>query len=457
MDAILILIVNLLETERMFSTLASEMAVIGALLLLNGLLALAEMAIVSSRKPRLTQRAADGNLGAKAALELAKDPTNFLASIQTAITLFSVLICVFAGATIARSLSTALASITFIAPYAGVLSLGFVVVTLTFFSLLVGELVPKQLALSAPEKLASLVSVPLRRLSRVFHPAVTVLTFATNWSLRLLSVKPSLEPPVTEDEVRTLIEQGAQAGVFHKDEGKILKRVLRLDDMTVSDIMTPRTTIESIDIRIDRQKMIEMVLASHHYVFPVYDHNPDNFTGTISARSVLDPIFSTSVDVTPYVVNPHYVSESMPVLKLLSRLKLSNRQVAIVVDEYGSSSGIVTVTDLMEAIVGDIPDDSSDQSSSIVKRRDGSILIDGMLNIHEFNEVLNLKGSNQVPDTDFQTVGGFVMAQLGRIPKEADRFSWNSWSIEVIDMDARRVDKVLAISTKKKKKPKTET
>jgi putative hemolysin len=440
----------------MFSTLASDLAVISLLLFVHGLLALAEMAIVSSRKPRLNQRASDGNLGAKAALELAKDPTNFLASIQTAITLVSVLLCVFAGATVARSFASAFESLSFLAPYAGPLSLSLVVLILTFLSLLVGELVPKQVALSAPEKLASLVSVPLRRVSRIFYPAVQVLTFATSWSLRLLAIKPSLEPPVTEDEVRTLIEQGAQAGVFHKDEGKILKRVLRLDDMTVSDIMTPRTTIESIDIRIDRKKMIEMVLASHHYVFPVYDHNPDNFTGTISARSVLDPNFSTSPDVTPYVVNPHYVSESMPVLKLLSRLKLSNRQVAIVVDEYGSSCGIVTVTDLMEAIVGDIPDDSSDQSSSVVKRRDGSILIDGMLNIHEFNEVLNLKGSNQIPDTDFQTVGGFVMAQLGRIPKEADRFSWGSWSIEVIDMDARRVDKVLAISTKKKKKPKTE-
>jgi putative hemolysin len=441
----------------MVSTLASEFAVISALLLANGLLALAEMAIVSSRKPRLTQRAADGNLGAKAALELAKDPTSFLSAIQTAITLVSVLLCVFAGATIAKSLAEVLSRVPFLVPYAGALSLGFVVLALTFFTLLIGELVPKQVALSAPEKFASLVSVPLRRLSRIFFPAVKVLTVSTSWSLRLLAVKPSLEPPVTEDEVRTLIEQGAQAGVFHKDEGKILKRVLRLDDMTVSDIMTPRTTIESIDVRIDRQKMIEMVLSSHHNLFPVYDHNPDNFTGTISARSVLDPNFSTSQDMSPYVVNPHYVSESMPVLKLLSRLKLSNRQVAIVVDEYGSSCGIVTVTDLMEAIVGDIPDDSSDQSASIVKRRDGSILIDGMLNIHEFNEVLNLKGSNQVPDTDFQTVGGFVMAQLGRIPKEADRFTWNSWIIEVVDMDARRVDKVLAISTKKKKKPKTET
>jgi len=440
--------------ERMLSTLASEIAVIVLLLLVNGLLALAEMAIVSSRKPRLTQRASDGNIGAKAALELSKDPTSFLASIQTAITLVSVILCVFAGATIVRTLTTIFSGVSFLAPYSSVLSIGIVILALTFLSLLVGELVPKQVALSAPEKFASLVSVPLRRLSRLFFPAVKILTFSANWSLRLLAVKPSFEPPVTEDEVRTLIEQGAQAGVFNKDEGKILKRVLRLDDMTVSDIMTPRTTIESIDIRIERRKMIEMVLSSHHYVFPVYDHNPDNFTGTISARSVLDPDFSNVSDITTFIVNPHYVSESMPVLKLLSRLKLSNRQVAIVVDEYGSSCGIVTVTDLMEAIVGDIPDDSTDQSASIVKRRDGSILIDGMLNIHEFNEVLHLKGSSQVPDADFQTVGGFVMAQLGRIPKEADQFSWRGWTIEVVDMDARRVDKVLAVSTKKKKKAK---
>lgn len=437
--------------------MVTEILIIFFLIFINGLLSLAEMAIVSSRKPRLMQRASEGNFGAKTALELSRAPTGFLASIQTGITLIGVLTGVFGGATIAATLAGFYSTVSFLAPHAETLGLGTVVVMLTFLTLVLGELVPKQLALSAPEKFASLVAVPLKHLSKWLSPVVKVLTFFTNWTLRILAVKPSMEPPVTEDEVRILIEQGAQAGVFHKDEGKILKRVLRLDDMAVVDIMTPRTTIDSIDVNWPREKMLAAVLSSSHYVFPIYDHSPDNFTGTVTARSILDPAFLTAESTASYLIEPLYVSESMPVLKLLSRLKITNRQVAIVVDEYGSSSGIVTVTDLMEAIVGDMPDDSGgDQSASIVKRHDGSWLIDGMLNIHEFNEVLGLRGSHQIPDTDYQTVGGFIMANLGRIPKVADKFQWNSWSIEVVDMDARRVDKVLVTSSKKKKKSKVE-
>lgn len=434
--------------------MATEVLIILFLIFVNGLLAMAEMAIVSSRKPRLMQRASAGNLGAKTALELSRAPTGFLASIQTGITLLGVLAGVFGGATISKTLAAIFATVPFLAPQSEALGLGIVVVGLTFLSLVLGELVPKQLALSAPEKVASLVAVPLKYLSKCLSPFVKILTFFTNWTLRILSVKPSLEPPVTEEEVRILIEQGAQAGVFNKDEGKILKRVLRLDDMAVVDIMTPRTTIDSIDVNWPRDKMRATVLASSHYVFPIYDQSPDNYTGTVTARSILDPAFLTAVDATSYLIQPLYVSESMPVLKLLSRLKISNKQVAIVVDEYGSSSGIVTVTDLMEAIVGDMPDDSGgDQSSSVVKRHDGSLLIDGMLNIHDFNEVLGLRGSRQIPDNDYQTVGGFIMANLGRIPKVADKFKYKSWSIEVMDMDARRVDKVLVTASKKKKKP----
>lgn len=440
----------------MSAEIFSESLIILVLIVFNGLLAMAEMAIVSSRKPRLMQRASEGNLGAKTALELARAPTGFLASIQTGITLIGVLAGAFGGATLAKKLSAALAGIPGMADYADAVGLGVVVVFVTFLSLVLGELVPKQLALSAPERVAALVAMPLKQLSKLLSPAVTILTFATNWTLRILAVKPSMEPPVTEDEVRILIEQGAQAGVFHKDEGKILKRVLRLDDLTATDIMTPRTTIEAIDLTLPRDQIAAKVLASTHQVFPVYDQSPDNFSGTMTARSALDPAFVSGGPLSEVISEPLYVSESMPALKLLARLKSSNKQVAIVVDEYGSSTGIVTVMDVMEAIVGDVPDESA-ETPSVVKRRDGSLLVDGMLNIHDFNETLGLRGLNQIPDTDFQTVGGFVMTSLGRIPKEGDLVQWHSWNIEVVDMDARRVDKVLAYGgPKKKKKPKSE-
>lgn len=437
-------------------SLVSETIIIVVLIVFNGLLAMAEMAIVSSRKPRLMQRASEGNSGAKTALELARSPTGFLASIQTGITLIGVLAGAFGGASISRRISALLVEVPVLAPYADALSLGLVVLIVTFLSLVIGELVPKQLALSAPEQVASLVARPLKLLSRILSPAVTVLTFATNWTLRLLSVKPSSEPPVTEDEVRILIEQGAQAGVFHKDEGKILKRVLRLDDLTATDIMTPRTTIEAIDLNLPREEIAAVVLASTHQVFPVYDQSPDNFTGTITARAVLDPAFLDGGNLATCVSEPLYISESMPALKLLARLKSSNKQVAIVVDEYGSSSGIVTVMDVMEAIVGDVPDESADQSPSVVKRRDGSLIVDGMLNIHDFNETLGLRMQQLIPDTDFQTVGGFVMTTLGRIPREGDTVHWHSWTVEVVDMDARRVDKVLVYGGQKRKKKKSD-
>jgi putative hemolysin len=436
--------------------IVSEIIVILVLIIFNGLLAMAEMAIVSSRKPRLMQRAAEGSSGAKVALELAKAPTGFLASIQTGITLIGVLTGAFGGATIAKKLSAALAYIPGLADYADAIGIGIVVVLVTFLSLVLGELVPKQLALSAPERVAGMVARPLKHLSAFLSPAVTVLTFATNWTLRILAVKPSMEPPVTEDEVRILIEQGAQAGVFHKDEGRILKRVLRLDDLTATDIMTPRTTIDAIDLSLPRAEIAAKVLASTHQVFPVYDQSPDNFSGTMTARAALDPAFLTGANLAEVVSEPLYVSESMPALKLLARLKSSNKQVAIVVDEYGSSSGIVTVMDVMEAIVGDVPDESS-EAPSVVRRRDGSMIVDGMLNVHEFNETLGLRSGNQIPDTDFQTVGGFVMTSLGRIPKEGDIVQWHSWNIEVVDMDARRVDKVLVYGgPKRRKKPKAE-
>ena len=425
-----------------------EGIVVVLLILVNGIFALSEIAVVSARKTRLRQWAEEGNAKARAALELANNPNQFLATIQIGITLIGILAGAFGGATIARELAVILSDITWLAPYGHPLSLALVVLVITYLSLIVGELVPKRLALNNPERLAMVIAAPMQVLSRVAYPAVHLLGLSTEFLLRALGMKPSTEPPVTEEEIRALIEQGTQAGMFEEAEQEMVERVFRLGDRRVSAVMTPRTEIVWLNREASAQEIRRTITESVHSRFLVADGSLDNVLGVVHAKDLLAHMLGEQVvNLEATLQQPLYVPESMRALKVLELFKQSGTHIALVIDEYGGIQGLVTPSDILEAIVGDLPEAGEEVEPLAVQRADGSWLLDGMLPVDEFKDLLDL---GELPGEDqgiYQTLAGFVIMQLGRIPVAADYFVWEGFKIEVVDMDGNRVDKVLVTPT----------
>jgi putative hemolysin len=421
-----------------------EILVVILLIIINGIFAMSEIAVVSARKTRLQQWAEEGNAKAHAALELANNPNQFLATIQIGITLIGILAGAFGGATIAKELAVILDNIPWLAPYSHPLSLAFVVLGITYLSLVVGELVPKRLALNNPEGVATAIATPMRLLSRIAYPAVHLLGLSTEFLLRMLGVKPSTEPPVTEEEIRALIEQGTQAGMFEEAEQEMVERVFRLGDRRVSAVMTPRTEIVWLDRGATPAEIRHTITTSAHSRFLVADGSLDNVLGVVHAKDLLARIIDEQVvDLTSTLQQPLYVPESMRALKVLELFKQSGTHIALVIDEYGGIQGIVTPSDILEAIVGDLPEAGEQLEPLAVQREDGSWLLDGMLPVDEFKDLFDIA---ELPGEDqgiYQTLAGFVIMQLGRIPAVADYFEWEGLRIEVVDMDGNRVDKVL--------------
>jgi putative hemolysin len=425
-----------------------EGLVVVLLILLNGIFAMSEIAVVSARKTRLRQWAEEGNAKARAALELANNPNQFLATIQIGITLVGILAGAFGGATIAKGLSVILNDISWLAPYSHPLSLALVVVVIAYLSLIVGELVPKRLALNNPERLAMAIAAPMQVLSRVAYPAVHLLGLSTELLLRALGMRPSTEPLVTEEEIRALIEQGTQAGMFEEAEQEMVERVFRLGDRRVSAVMTPRTEIVWLDREASALEIRRTITESVHSRFLVADGSLDNVLGVVHAKDLLAHILGEQVvNLEATLQQPLYVPESMRALKVLELFKQSGTHIALVIDEYGGIQGLVTPSDILEAIVGDLPEAGEQVEPLAVQREDGSWLLDGMLPVDEFKDLFDL---GELPGEDqgiYQTLAGFVVMQLGRIPAATDYFVWEELKIEVVDMDGNRVDKVLVTPT----------
>jgi magnesium and cobalt exporter, CNNM family len=426
-----------------------EVFIVVLLIIINGLFAMSEIAIVSARKTRLQQWAEEGNSKARIALELANTPNQFLATVQIGITLIGILAGAFGGATIAREVAGILNNIPWLEAYSHPLSLVLVVLVITSLSLIVGELVPKRLALNNPERLATVVAIPMQMLSRVAYPAVQLLGLSTEFLLRALGMKPSTEPPVTEEEIRALIEQGTQAGMFEEAEQEMVERVFRLGDRRVGAVMTPRTEIVWLDREASAQAIRQTITESAHSRFLVADGSLDNVLGVVHAKDLLAHLLGEQVvDLAATLQQPLYVPESMRALKVLELFKQSGTHIALVIDEYGGIQGLVTPSDILEAIVGDLPEAGEQVEPLAVQREDGSWLLDGMLPVDEFKDLFDL---DELPGEDqgiYQTLAGFVIMQLGRIPTAADHFEWEGLKIEVVDMDGNRVDKVLVTPTR---------
>jgi putative hemolysin len=429
-----------------------EAVIIALLILLNGILAMSEMAIVSAKKIRLLQFSKAGNSGAQTALELAADPSSFLASIQIGITLIGILAGAFGGATIAAEITNALSGISWLAKYSNVIGLGTVVVSITFLSLIIGELVPKRIALENAEKIALMIARPLRFISMMTHPAVKILSFITEKIINILGIKPSKDHAVTEEDVTAMVDQGTEVGAFEKEEGSIIKRVIAFGDRKVSELMTQRHQMIMLDINASFNESIAKILETPHENFPVFEGTPDHIVGVVSNKCILDHLVKSKnfeINFKACLLEPLFVPQTLSALKILERFKYSGQHLALVIDEYGGVTGIITLTDLLESIVGDLPITSENGNEAVVTREDGSLLIDGMLTIFELKEHLGLIDSLAEYEEDFQTIGGFVMHSLGRIPRSGEHFEWQNFRFEVLDMDGHRVDKVLVSSITK--------
>ena len=418
------------------------------LITFNGLFAMSEIAVVSSRRARLMQMAQAGRTGAARALTLASEPTRFLSTVQVGITSIGILSGAIGEATVASRLREMFETVPLLAPYANAIALTIMVLGLTYVSLIVGELVPKRLALTRPEVIASLIARPMQWLAVVTRPIVYLLSASTDAVLRLLRIRASSEPAVTLEEIKVLMEQGTQEGVFEPGERELVSNVLNLDERAVGAILTPRADVIYIDLEDSLDENREKLRAHPHSVLPVCQGGLDHVTGFVRSTRVLEQLLSGhTLDMAAVMDAPLFVPRTMSLMSLLEHFKRTHLPVALVVDEFGGVDGIVSLTDVVSAIVGTLPD-GLDGDPSIVRREDGSWLFDGALEIDLVRRTIGAPrlGEDTEPQ-HYHTLGGLAMATLGRVPITGDTFTRDGYRFEIMDMDGNRVDRVLIAAT----------
>ena len=415
------------------------------LILLNGILAMSEIAVVSSRKSRLQKLADDGSPGAQSALALSNEPSGFLSTVQVGITTVGILSGAIGESALADPLTDWLSGFVVLESYARGLALTLVVVGLTYFSVVVGELVPKRLGLLAPETIAALIATPMNVLARMTRPLVWLLSSSSSLLLQLVGARHRGDPPVTDDEINVLMEQGAEAGVFHESEQVIVSNVLRLDEQRIGAIMTHRNDIYVLDLD-EPEDVIRTCLAESPFTrIVVCRDGLDHIVGILRTADLLKlALAGEKLNVERFLRPALYVPEGVSTTHLLESFRKAHQQCALIVDEYGELQGLVTLTDVLTSIVGELPSSDTDEEQDIVERADGSWLVDGGVAIERLKLVLKIE--DDLPGEDenaFNTLGGLVMYVLGRIPAVTDQFDAAGYRFEVVDMDKNRVDKML--------------
>lgn len=420
----------------------TDIVLVFVLILLNGLFAMSEIAIVSSRRARLVQMADAGRTGARHALQLASEPTRFLSSVQVGITCIGILNGAIGEATIANRLRVTYEQVPALAPYAHTLALASMVIVLTYVSLIVGELVPKRLALTNPERIASIIARPMVILAAIGRPLVVLLSASTDAILRLFGVQQSKQPAVTVEEIKVLVEQGAEEGVFAPTEQELVTNVLNLDDRHVGAALTPRGDVVHLDVQETDETTREKLRAALHNVFPVCDGGLDHVLGFVRSTRILEQTLTGgTLDLRTLIEPALFVPETMTLMTLLEQFKRTHLPVALVVDEFGNVEGLVSLTDVISAIVGDLPSEPGTEPL-IVRREDGSWLMDGGL--ENTTVARTLDADLLLEDqSHYHTLGGLAMLALGRVPKTGDVFERSGYRFEVVDMDGNRVDRVL--------------
>lgn len=425
---------------------AFEAVVIFLLLIANGVFAMAEIAVVSAKRARLRRLAEQGNARARAALSLAESPNRFLATVQVGITLVGILAGAFGGATMTAKLAGVIGRAAWLQPYAEKIAFGLVVMVITYFSLVLGELVPKRFGLSRPEGIAMAVALPMNWLARIAGPLVTFLDSSTGALLRVLGFKPGAEVVVSEDEVRTLMQEGVRAGAFNKVESHIVHSALELDQLPVRDIMTPRGKVIWLNQDDTHEQVWHKIVVSGHSYFPVYAENREHVVGMISVKSIYANVAAgAAVPLRNLMLPPLIVPETQNVLQLVETFKQTGKHIAMITDEFGGIIGLVTLNDVMEAVVGEFPSPDQRARPEARKREDGSWLVSAQMEIEELERELPGFRIAEHESRGFQTLAGFVLKQFGHVPREGETFVSQGFLFEVLDMDGHRVDKVLVI------------
>lgn len=419
-----------------------EIVILILLVLLNGVFALSELAIVSAKKPRLKARAEAGDKGAQAALKLLEDPSRLLSTVQIGITLIGIIAGAYGATAIADDLAPVLLSwFPSLGALASQAAFSVVIVLTTYLSLVLGELVPKRIALAAPETLAAIVAGPMALLASATGPLVWLLKASTETVLRLIGAHRTKQADVTEEEIHSLIEEGQTAGLIEAEEREMITGIMRLGDRTVRAIMTPRLEIVWLDPGKDRDETLKTIATSGHSRFPVAEGGIDNLIGVTQAKDLLVASANGAWDIAAAAHPPVIVPESMSVLRLLETMRENPVRMLFVADEYGVIQGLITAADVLESIAGDTALSSDDAIDPPVQRNDGSWLLDGMTPIDEFEHLFSLRGLDE--QGDFDTVAGFVIHLMQRLPNVGDKTSFGALEFEIVDLDGRRIDKLI--------------
>lgn len=406
---------------------------------------MAEIAIVSSRKSRLEGAAQKGDKGAEIALSLVNDPNKFLSTVQVGITAIGIITGVFGGASLSKPIAYAISqtNIPLLQKYSETIAISLIIITITFFSLVIGELVPKRLGMQNPEGIAKVMAIPMNIISKICSPLVWLLSSSTSILLKLFKFKASDEPAVTEEEIKSLVAQGTNMGIFEEVEQEIVDRVFTLSDRRVGSIMTNKLDVEWIDINDTFETIKETIVQAPYSHFPVCQDSLDDVLGIISSKQFLQTLLQNgTVDLQAIAEKPLFIPESMKAFRVLEQFQQSKNRVAIVVDEFGTVQGLVTLKDLFEAMVGEL-EPSTDENYSIVEREDGTYLIDGLLSFEEFLQYFEISDVDPEERAGFHTLGGLIFNIAHEIPKAGEKFHWNNMDFEIMDMDGNRIDKVL--------------
>lgn len=416
----------------------TELIILLCLILINGLLVMSEIALISAKKTRLEGNASRGDEKAKTALKLQENPEVFLSTSQIFITLIAILTGVYSGEKFGRYLQPSLEKINFIKPYAASIATVIIVIIVTFLSIIFGELLPKRIAMLRPEKIAKMIAKPMTALSRMAFPIVWLLTIITNGIFKLFNIKPSAENTVTEDEIKAMVSEGTEHGTIEEEEKDIIERVFHLGDRNITSLMTHRTDIVWFDLKEDINSIKQKIQEYLHSVYPLCDGDIDNIKGVVFIK---DMYLQPDASLNDLCKKALIVPENNTAYQLLQKFKETKVHYAFIVDEYGTMLGMVTINDILKAIVGEMPEDEDDDYS-IVERKDGSYLVDAQIQFYDFLTKFE-KTEWMNADDEFDTLAGFILHELKRIPQTGETFDWRGFEFEIVDMDGHRIDKVL--------------
>ncbi|MFC5684347.1 hemolysin family protein [Flavobacterium sp. MAHUQ-51] len=417
-----------------------ELLIILFLIILNGLFSMSEIALISARKSRLETSAKKGNSSAQIALDLANSPNKFLSTVQIGITLIGILTGIFSGDKITADVETFVLSFEILKPYAHSIAVGIVVVVLTFFSLVLGELLPKRIGLNYPESIAKSVAMPMKIVSIITAPFIWLLTHSTEFLLNVLQIKPTADGKVTEEEIKAIIKEGTEVGEVQEIEQDIVERVFHIGDRKVNSLMTHRKSVVLLPLEADKKQVKEFMLQELHSFYPVYKDNIDEIVGVVSLKNIFANIEKKNFNLEAILTEAPYMMEHTTAYNALENFKKTGVHYAVIADEYGVFQGIITLNDILEALVGNASDFYK-EDFQLIEREDGSWLVDGHYSLHDFLTYFDL--DELLSDYEVTTVSGLIMTELSHIPKQGEKFIWHKFEFEVIDMDGVKIDKVL--------------